>query len=282
MEKFIKDNAYPLLAAGLICLMAIAMGLEPMIAFFAIMFLSVVYIIGDKFIHVKYTRASEKKYGFLEEESLFNNSILVLVAVVIKTDGKPKESELNYVRTALGIHFTEERVEQHIRQIDKLLDENLQYGGICNVIDRNFRFNEKVQLLHFLVGIVCSDGLLSVKEERVLKNISRKMRVPESVLTGIFRMFNFVTEEEVHNRHKKRQQKSTRTSSYKLAQAFEILGLELNASDSQIKKAYRKLAMKHHPDRLAHLAEEHQKSAKEKFQAISDAYEFIKSSKGFN
>jgi DnaJ like chaperone protein len=42
------------------------------------------------------------------------------------------------------------------------------------------------------------------------------------------------------------------------------------------------MALKHHPDRLIHLGKEYQKSAKEKFQIISDAYEYIKDRKGFS
>ena len=57
---------------------------------------------------------------------------------------------------------------------------------------------------------------------------------------------------------------------------LHILGLTANASDKEIKKAYRKLAKLHHPDKVAHLGGMHQNTAKEKFQIIVDAYDLIK------
>ncbi|MND04441.1 Chaperone protein DnaJ [compost metagenome] len=62
---------------------------------------------------------------------------------------------------------------------------------------------------------------------------------------------------------------------------YKVLGLESNATDDEIKKAYRQMAIKFHPDKVAQMGEEFQKGAKEKFQKIQDAYEAIKKSRGF-
>ena len=61
---------------------------------------------------------------------------------------------------------------------------------------------------------------------------------------------------------------------------YKILGVSKGASASEIKKAYRKMAIKHHPDKFAQMGEEHQKAAKEKFQKLQDAYETIKKERG--
>src|SRR3989338_5479956 len=50
---------------------------------------------------------------------------------------------------------------------------------------------------------------------------------------------------------------------------YEILGVAKNASVDEIKRAYRQLALKHHPDRVS---SEHKKEADEKFKEISEAY----------
>ena len=61
---------------------------------------------------------------------------------------------------------------------------------------------------------------------------------------------------------------------------YKTLGVSKGASASEIKKAYRKMAIKHHPDKFAQLGDEHQKAAKEKFQKLQDAYETIKKERG--
>ena len=58
--------------------------------------------------------------------------------------------------------------------------------------------------------------------------------------------------------------------------AYKILEIDSNASDGEVKKAYRKMAVKYHPDKVAHLGKEIQRTAEEKFKAVSDAYNEIK------
>jgi DnaJ like chaperone protein len=61
---------------------------------------------------------------------------------------------------------------------------------------------------------------------------------------------------------------------------YKILGIDEKATDEEVKKAYRKMAVAHHPDKVAQMGEEYQKGAKEKFQQIQDAYEAIKKRRG--
>ena len=61
---------------------------------------------------------------------------------------------------------------------------------------------------------------------------------------------------------------------------YKILGINSNATDDELKKAYRKMAIKFHPDKVATMGEEYVKGAKEKFQQIQEAYEAIKKERG--
>ena len=61
--------------------------------------------------------------------------------------------------------------------------------------------------------------------------------------------------------------------------AYKILEIEKTATDDEVKKAYRKMVKKYHPDKLQGLGEEHLKGANEKFQSIQSAYEKIKNEK---
>jgi len=63
--------------------------------------------------------------------------------------------------------------------------------------------------------------------------------------------------------------------------AYEILGIERNSTEEEVKKAFRQLALKYHPDRVTHLGEDVRKAAEEKFKKILEAYEAVKKEKGF-
>lgn len=60
---------------------------------------------------------------------------------------------------------------------------------------------------------------------------------------------------------------------------YEVLGLQPGASIEEVKKAYRQLAGKYHPDKVTHLGEEFQKLAEERFKQIQQAYQVIAGSR---
>ena len=62
--------------------------------------------------------------------------------------------------------------------------------------------------------------------------------------------------------------------------AYRILEINSTASHQEIKSAYRKMAKKYHPDKVAHLGSEHQKGAEEKFKKVQEAYILIKKRRG--
>ena len=64
--------------------------------------------------------------------------------------------------------------------------------------------------------------------------------------------------------------------------AYKILEIDPSASDDEVKKAYKKMAIKHHPDKVESLGEDVKKAAEEKFKSIVAAYEAIKKERGFN
>ena len=63
---------------------------------------------------------------------------------------------------------------------------------------------------------------------------------------------------------------------------YTILELKPNASDSELKKGYRKMAAKYHPDKVNHLGNDLRKLAEEKFKSVNEAYQNIKKERGLN
>ena len=65
-----------------------------------------------------------------------------------------------------------------------------------------------------------------------------------------------------------------------LEEAYKVLEISPDATNDEVRAAYRKLALKHHPDRVATLGEDVRKAAEEKFQRINNAKEKIYKARG--
>ena len=62
--------------------------------------------------------------------------------------------------------------------------------------------------------------------------------------------------------------------------AYKILGIDKSVGEDEVKKAYRRMANKYHPDKVAYLGEDVRKAAGEKFRKVRNAYDKIKKERG--
>jgi DnaJ like chaperone protein len=190
----------------------------------------------------------------------FANMLIALSAAIMRADGKVLKSELDYVKSFFAQQFGPNFSVNHLQTLKRYLNsDDIPINKICYDIRTRTSEEVRVQLLYYLFGIAKADGDVSNSEMILIQNIARDLGVPtpdfESVKNMFYRDVN---------------------SDYK------VLEIDSNASPEEIKKAYRQMAIKYHPDKVASLGEEFQKGAKEKFQKIQDAYENIKKSRGFN
>lgn len=206
-----------------------------------------------------------------EERNSFLFSLLVLSSYVIKADGKVMHSEMEYVRNFLRQNFGEHAVEQGQAILLKLFDMQNQQGSgqfkenirqSCVEMRMNMNVGERLQLLHYLVMIAKADGVVSHEEVAALKEIALYLGLSAADVDSMFNM------------RSNAQQTNTLESAYK------ILGISPDASDEEVKAAYRKMALKHHPDRVATLGEDVKKAAEQKFQEINNAKEQIFKARG--
>ena len=116
----------------------------------------------------------------------------------------------------------------------------------------------RLQLLHFLFGIAKADGQVTEIEMREIYTISGYLGISSRDYESIKAMFYSSKEN-----------------------AYKVLEIEKSATVDDIKKAYRKMAKKYHPDRVIHLGKEHQKGAEEKFRQVQEAYEYLQKERGF-
>ncbi|HKJ42570.1 MAG TPA: TerB family tellurite resistance protein [Sunxiuqinia sp.] len=180
-------------------------------------------------------------------------SLLVLVAAVMKADGKVLKSELDYVKQFFVRSFGTSSAQEAIHMLHDLLKQNIPVADVCRQIQKNMDYSSRLQLLHFLFGIAQADGQVDTTELNMIDMIARNMGISQKDYDSIKSMFVRNTDAD-----------------------YKILELDSSASEDDIKKAYRKMAMKYHPDKVSYLGEDFQKAAKQKFQKVNEAYENIK------
>jgi DnaJ like chaperone protein len=189
----------------------------------------------------------------------FTVSLMVLAAAVMKADGRVLKSELEYVKQFLRGQFSEQVTQQSLLVLREVLKKEFSLNEITKQIGYHMDKASKLQLLHFLFGISMADGHIHNKEVDVIETISRFMGIRMAEYNSIKAMF---IKDNYHN--------------------YKILEITPDASNDEIKKAYRKMAVKYHPDKVSHLGPEIQESAKKKFQELNAAYDAIKKERGFN
>ena len=196
-------------------------------------------------------------FGNTEEKRDFNVTLLVLSAAVMKADGNVRKSELDYVKRFFLQNFGQERAESYIKMLREILEKDYNLYDVSQQVGRYMDYASRLQLLHYLFGIANSDGRISQEELGVINTISDYMGITNSDFQSVKAMFIKETDS-----------------------AYKILGIEPSATDEEVKKAYREMAKKNHPDLVSNLGEEVREAAEKKFQEINAAYEAIKKQRG--
>ena len=189
----------------------------------------------------------------------FAMSLLVLSAAVMKADQKIVKAELEFVRSFFVRQFGNEEGNRLIKMLKEILKQEINVREVSVQVGQFTDYPVKLQLLNYLFGIAAADGLYHPDEVDMIAVISGYMGVSSADFTSIRAMYV----------------KST-------GWAYDVLEIVSSASDDEVKRAYREMAKKHHPDKVAHLGDDIRRSATEKFQKISAAYEEIKKQRGMN
>ncbi len=206
----------------------------------------------------------------------FVEALLLLASAVIKADGKILPNELAVVHKRISRDFSKARAYQYIQQLDECLNKTVKVEKICAVVKKQFTVAQRIQLMYFLIGTAVSNGLLVDAEYNLLKKITLQLGLSSRQMNSLFSMYDFerVAHQYQHQTNEKTRPQKSQAS--KLNRAYTILEITPSATVNEIKKAYRKLAKLHHPDKVIHLGADFQKNAKRKFQLIANAYALIK------
>ena len=185
--------------------------------------------------------------------------LMALSATVMKADGKVLKAELDYVKQFFSQQFGNQFNSRHLQVLKQFLDsDRIPLNEICSDIRNRMPAEVRAQLVHYLFGIAKADGNVDESELKSIENIANLLGVSGQEFISLKNMF------------------------YRdINSDYKILGITSSASNEEIKKAYRKMAITHHPDKVASMGEEYQKGAQEKFLKIQEAYENIKKKRGF-
>ena len=200
--------------------------------------------------------ASEEKVAGKATGTLpgdFGAALLVLCAAVMKSDNRLMKSELEFVKLFFIKQFGEAQAKERMLLFREILKQEYSLQEVCYQIRQNLDYPSRLQLIHLLFGVAYSDNELHPDEISTIASIATFLAIETKDYESMKAMFVKDT-----------------TSAYK------ILEIEVTASDEEIKKAYRLMAIKYHPDKVHHLGPEFQKDANEKFKTIQEAYEQIK------
>lgn len=213
-----------------------------------------------------------KAAGFSNKDvDSFSASLLVLSAAVMKADGKILKSELNYVRSFLVKEFGADKASKHVKLLQNILKQEIPVRQVCMQIRSHLSHAQRLQLLHYLFGIAQSDGSIDHREHQTIHTIARYLGISDQDFLSIEAMFGF---------NKSSGRRNTTSFKQSVDTAYQILEVDKSATDDEVKKAYRKMAKKYHPDRLGDLSEDLKKSATAKFQKVQEAYEQIQDARG--
>ena len=234
-----------------------------------------------------------------ENLSDYRFAILVLLAEVMKADGKQMKCELDRVKATIRRYYkTEDEQLTALKKFQSILNDKNKSDIIklCNDINKEFDYAAKSELIMELLAVVYADDLWDSTEETIIQEIIKNLDITSQEYKSIYILFmnkykqgeykyenynEYNKNWENENKNKDRENSKSnsnrsRSGSISVSEAYDILGVEGDASDEEVKKAYRILAMMYHPDKVSSLGDEAIRQATESMKQINAAWDVVK------
>jgi len=197
------------------------------------------------------------------EDSLMQ-AYIFLAMQIIHAERRDKIAKLNYIQGYFQRVFPNEAEDIHMH-MRETFEQRHSLKRITSWMKINLNYSQRTQVMYFLFGIAIVDGKIIGSEVALLRPIAALLGITPKDFQSIYSSYNQREENKTQLKPKKRRKEI----------AAEILGVSINASKEEIKKVYRDLAKKYHPDKLSTQSVSQQKIAEERFKEIQLAYEIL-------
>lgn len=239
------------------------------------------------------SRINKTTHYYQNHEYDFTEHELNLAAYVAKADqNRLLRSEMTYVQEYFRKQVGSDRLSAVMLRFRDILNSEVDINTICKDINKHASINEKLVILHFLFGFSNADGEMRTEEVNAIWEISQLLGMTRTTFEAVKSMFtrssygyggyNYGGYGYGQGGYTGGSSSGSYTSKATLENDYKILEVSPDATDDEVKKAYRAAAKKHHPDKVSHLGEDVRKAAEEKFAKVNEAYERIKKSRGMN
>ena len=218
--------------------------------------------------------------GARDTRELFFRTLFATLGHVNKADGRVTQAEIQAAESLMArLSLTPEERQLAIRyfnegkQAEYPLEKHLREFAQRTMMRHDLR----LMLMEILLEAASSDGVISAAEQSVLLRAARSLHIPPEAFTAMWTAYQGPGAQAGGRRRTSAQQ------SQPLDQAYAALGIDENASDSEVKRAYRKLVGQYHPDKLVSrgLPEEMMELARNRVREINTAYDRVKQARGF-
>lgn len=215
-----------------------------------------------------------------------NVALIVLIAAVMKADNVVRRSELDYVKQFLRHNYGDERGSELLGVLREISKKDIPLDDVCHQIKVNTDYTTRYHMLEFLFGIAMADNEYVEAEGLVLMRISQHLGINRYDYTSIYsrHVGSGRTYQDYSSSNRRNggygyqgshQSQGTYNPDSQGKDPYKVLGLEPGATKEEVKKAYRRLAMKYHPDKVANMSQDIQDNAARQFREINAAYEEI-------
>lgn len=226
-------------------------------------------IIGAIIDYLQKAEPENKK----ENENRVDDDVIILAAALLKTKPAIGNIELEYLKRFLARFYGTIRIPECTEKLHYYFEKKIDINYFAQSMAENYSYRARMRIFEFYFGLAASDAEVSGQEEKILIHIAKGLGLSHVHYDNIRSTY--------FNRFKQSENKSRfPVNPQRINDFYTTLGISANVGDAEVKKAFRTMVLKYHPDRNVFENERQKKEATEKFHHVTQAYERIKEHRG--